>query len=115
MMFWNIILSLVVAPVASAFTRMFQEVKRLQIILNKTNAESLNTSNNGVIIGNKRLDVGNLGDTNTSGADYVAYLWKAGGNKGKYNYEGQGFTTAEEMLAVTGVDVTDGYITPTGC
>ena len=86
-----------------------------QIILNKTNAESLNTNNNGVIIGNKRLDVGNLGDTNTSGADYVAYLWKAGGNKGKYNYEGQGFTTALEMLAVTGVDVTDGYITPTGC
>ena len=86
-----------------------------QIILNKTDAESLNTSNNGVYIGNKRLDVGNLGDTNSSGTDYVTYLWKAGGNKGKYNYEGQGFNTAEEMLAVTGVDVTNGVITPTGC
>ena len=86
-----------------------------QLIFNKDNQESLNTSNNGVIIGNKRLDVGNLGDTNSSGDDYVTYLWKAGGNKGKYNYEGQGFSTAEEMLAVTGVDVTNGVITPTGC
>ena len=86
-----------------------------QLIFNKTDQESLNTSNNGVYIGNKRLDVGNLGDTNTSGGEYVTYLWKAGGSKGKYNYEGQGFNTAAEMLAVTGVDVTNGDITPTGC
>ena len=86
-----------------------------QLILNKTNAESLNTSNNGVYLGNKRLILGGLGDTNSSGNQYVAYLWKAGGSKGKYNYEGQGFNTAAEMLAATGVDVTNGDITPTGC
>ena len=86
-----------------------------QLIFNKSDAESLNTSNNGVYVGNKRLDVGNLGDTNSSGDEYVSYLWKAGGNKGKYNYEGQGFNTAAEMLASTGVDVTNGAITPTGC
>ena len=86
-----------------------------QLILNRTNAESLNTSNNGVYLGNKRLILGNLGDTNSSGNQYVAYLWKAGGSKGKYNYEGQGFNTAAEMLAATGVDVTNGDITPTKC
>ena len=86
-----------------------------QLILNKEDAESLNTSNNGVYLGNKRLILGNLGDTNSSGNQYVAYLWKAGGSKGKYNYEGQGFNTAAEMLAATGVDVTNGDITPTGC
>ena len=82
---------------------------------NTNAAEALDTGNNSVDVGNKRLNLGTVGDTNTSGNGYVAYLWKAGGNKGKFNYEGQGFNTAAEMLAATGVDVTNGVITPTKC
>lgn len=36
MLFWNIILTVVIAPVFWAFRQMFSEVKRLQILLNKT-------------------------------------------------------------------------------
>jgi membrane protein insertase Oxa1/YidC/SpoIIIJ len=36
MLFWNIILTMVVLPFGWAFNKMFQEVKRLQILLNKT-------------------------------------------------------------------------------
>ena len=39
MLFWNIILTLVVVPFGWAFNKMFQEVKRLQILLNKTREE----------------------------------------------------------------------------
>ena len=78
-------------------------------------AEALDTGNNSVHVGNRRLNLGTIGDANTSGNDYVTYLWKAGGSKGKFNYEGQGFNTAGEMLAATGVDVTNGVITPTKC
>ena len=83
--------------------------------LNTDAAEALDTGNNSVHIGNRRLNLGTIGDANTSGSQYAAYLWKAGGSKGKYNYEGQGFNTAAEMLAATGVDVTNGDITPTKC
>ena len=86
-----------------------------RIELNTNAQEALDTGNNSVHIGNRRLNLGTIGDANTSGSQYAAYLWKAGGSKGKYNYEGQGFNTAAEMLAATGVDVTNGDITPTGC
>ena len=36
MLFWNIILTMIVAPAFWAFRQMFAEVKRLQILLNKT-------------------------------------------------------------------------------
>ena len=36
---WNIILTLVILPYAWAFNKMFSEVKRLQILLNKTREE----------------------------------------------------------------------------
>ena len=36
MLFWNIILTMVIAPVFWAFRQMFTEVKRIQILLNKT-------------------------------------------------------------------------------
>ena len=36
MLFWNIILTVVIAPVFWAFRQMFAEVKRIQILLNKT-------------------------------------------------------------------------------
>jgi membrane protein insertase Oxa1/YidC/SpoIIIJ len=36
MMFWNIVLTLVIAPAMWAFRQMYAEVKRLQILLNKT-------------------------------------------------------------------------------
>tara|TARA_Y100001972_G_C7638891_1_gene320946 strand:- start:1489 stop:1719 length:231 start_codon:yes stop_codon:yes gene_type:complete len=36
MMFWNIVLTVVIAPAFWAFRQMFAEVKRLQILLNKT-------------------------------------------------------------------------------
>ena len=36
MMFWNIILTLVIAPAMWAFRQMYSEVKRLQILLNQT-------------------------------------------------------------------------------
>ena len=36
MLFWNIILTMVVLPFGWSFNKMFQEVKRLQILLNKT-------------------------------------------------------------------------------
>ena len=36
MLFWNIILTLIVEPAFWAFRQMFAEVKRLQILLNKT-------------------------------------------------------------------------------
>ena len=39
MLFWNIILTMVVVPAGWAFNKMFQEVKRLQILLNKTRKE----------------------------------------------------------------------------
>ena len=42
MMFWNIILSIVVLPFGWAFNKMFSEIKRLQILLNKTREEYAN-------------------------------------------------------------------------
>lgn len=39
MLFWNIILTVVIAPVFWAFRQMFAEVKRIQILLNKTREE----------------------------------------------------------------------------
>ena len=36
---WNIILTLIVVPFGWAFNKMFQEVKRLQILLKKTREE----------------------------------------------------------------------------
>ena len=36
MLFWNIILTIIIAPAFWAFRQMFTEVKRLQILLNKT-------------------------------------------------------------------------------
>ena len=36
MLFWNIILTMILAPAFWAFRQMFAEVKRLQILLNKT-------------------------------------------------------------------------------
>ena len=39
MLFWNIILTMVVVPCGWAFNKMFQEVKRIQILLNKTREE----------------------------------------------------------------------------
>ena len=39
MLFWNIILTMVVVPFGGAFNKMFQEVKRIQILLNKTREE----------------------------------------------------------------------------
>ena len=38
-MIWNLVLTLIVAPFAWAFSKMFQEVKRLQILLNQTREE----------------------------------------------------------------------------
>lgn len=39
MLFWNLMLTLVIAPVFWAFKQMYAEVKRLQILLNKTREE----------------------------------------------------------------------------
>mgnify|MGYP003111791923 CR=1 FL=1 len=39
MMMWNIIITVVLGPFAWAFSKMFSEVKRLQILLNKTREE----------------------------------------------------------------------------
>jgi len=36
MLFWNIILTLVIAPIFWAFRQMYAEVKRLQLLLNDT-------------------------------------------------------------------------------
>jgi len=36
---WNIIITLIIMPFAWAFNKMFAEVKRLQILLNKTREE----------------------------------------------------------------------------
>ena len=36
---WNVILPLIIMPFAWAFNKMFTEVKRLQILLNKTREE----------------------------------------------------------------------------
>ena len=36
MMFWNLVLTLVIAPAMWAFRQMYAEVKRLQILLNRT-------------------------------------------------------------------------------
>ena len=35
-MFWNIVLTLVVAPALWAFKQLYSEVKRIQILLNQT-------------------------------------------------------------------------------
>ena len=39
LMFWNIILTLVIAPAVWAFRGLIQEVKRIDILLNKTREE----------------------------------------------------------------------------
>jgi len=39
MLFWNIVLTVVFAPIFWAFRQMFVEVKRLQILLNRTREE----------------------------------------------------------------------------
>ena len=39
MLFWNKNLTMVVVPFGWAFNKMFQEVKRIQILLNKTREE----------------------------------------------------------------------------
>ena len=36
---WNIVITLIIMPFAWAFNKMFSEVKRLQILLNKTREE----------------------------------------------------------------------------
>lgn len=36
---WNIVITLVIMPFAWAFNKLFAEVKRLQILLNKTREE----------------------------------------------------------------------------
>ncbi len=36
---WNLVLTLVILPFGWAFSKMFAEVKRLQILLNKTREE----------------------------------------------------------------------------
>tara|TARA_R100000951_G_scaffold17399_1_gene13836 strand:+ start:3022 stop:3249 length:228 start_codon:yes stop_codon:yes gene_type:complete len=36
MLFWNILLTMVIAPVFWAFKQMYAEVKRIQILLNRT-------------------------------------------------------------------------------
>ena len=36
---WNIIITLIIIPFGWAFNKMFSEVKRLQILLNKTREE----------------------------------------------------------------------------
>ena len=36
---WNIVITLIIMPFAWAFNKMFAEVKRLQILLNKTREE----------------------------------------------------------------------------
>ena len=38
-MIWNLVLTLVIAPATWAFSKMFQEVKRLQILLNQPREE----------------------------------------------------------------------------
>ena len=38
-MFWNIILTLVIAPAVWAFRGLVQEVKRIDILINKTREE----------------------------------------------------------------------------
>ena len=38
-MFWNIILTLVIAPAVRSFRGLIQEVKRIDILLNKTREE----------------------------------------------------------------------------
>jgi hypothetical protein len=37
--FWNIILTMVIVPAAWVFNKLVQEVKRIQILLNKTREE----------------------------------------------------------------------------
>ena len=39
LMFWNIILTLVIAPAVWAFRGLVQEVKRIDILINKTREE----------------------------------------------------------------------------
>ena len=40
-MFWNILLTVLISAFGWAFSKMFSEVKRLQILLNKTREEYL--------------------------------------------------------------------------
>ena len=42
-MFWNLILTLVIAPALWTFRNMMLEVKRLDILLNKTREEERHT------------------------------------------------------------------------
>ena len=53
MLMWNIIITVVLGPFAWAFSKMFAEIKRLQILLNRTR-EDYATKNQNFTMKRKR-------------------------------------------------------------
>ena len=78
--------------------------KRLQS--NETNAED--TQNGVMSFDDKGFSVGNYAETNGSGRGYVAWSWKAGGNKNTFNVDDVGYASA----SAAGLD--GGSTNPTG-
>ena len=78
--------------------------KRLQS--NETNAED--TQNGVMSFDDKGFSVGNYAETNGSGRGYVAWCWKAGGNKNTFNVDDVGYASA----SAAGLD--GGSTNPTG-
>ena len=85
-----------------------------QLRLNSDAVQSTNTGN-GVYIGGNSISVGSLGGTNSSTHKYIAYCWKAGGQKSLFNIDGEGYRNIDHLQSVTGVDLGTGTIDPTGC
>ena len=85
-----------------------------QLILNTEAIQSTN-SNNGVYLGGKFASIGSLGDTNSSTYKYIAYCWKAGGQKALFNVDGEGYRNIDHLRSVTGIDLSTGTHNPNAC
>ena len=86
-----------------------------QLLLNSSAVHN-QTAANGIYFGapgSKKVSIGQMGDTNSSGYHYSLYAWKAGGSKSTYNVDGEGYSTTTIFEDRTGIDLTTGTHTPT--
>lgn len=86
-----------------------------QLLINSDAVHNQNAAN-GIYFGgpgSKKVSIGQIGDTNSSGYHYSLYAWKAGGSKSTYNIDGEGYSTTDIFEARTGIDLTTGSHTPT--
>ena len=71
-------------------------------------SNSEDTQNGVTSFNDNGFSIGNYGDSNGNGRGYVAWCWKAGGNKNTFNVDGVGYATT------TAAGLTAGDVSPTG-